>query len=290
MPGHPIPPASVAQAQKDVEQLEALFDTHDAVFLLMDSRESRWLPTVLGAAKGKVPPALSRWISNDTAPDRVERGVGVRYVPRHAAWCARRCLCVVSQRSAVGMLLLQRHRRACGRAYLTFLYFLSNSNVSLSRTARSTKCAPSPDRGSLRSRRRPPSSCSCRSCNIQTGKPCLISTAPRLTPRPSLHSPPPPPQTQSSDANDAVSSVLGLVPHQLRGFLAQFRTLLVTGAAYDRCTGCSETVLRAYEAGGFGMMLKAFNEGGYLEGLTGLDRLYEEGEGAMESVDWDEEE
>ena len=54
MPGHPIPPASVEQAQKDVKQLEALFDTHDAVFLLMDSRESRWLPTVLGAAKGKV--------------------------------------------------------------------------------------------------------------------------------------------------------------------------------------------------------------------------------------------
>ena len=64
----------------------------------------------------------------------------------------------------------------------------------------------------------------------------------------------------------------------------------MTGAAYDRCTGCSETVLRAYEAEGFGMMLRAFNEGGYLEGLTGLDRLYEEGEGAMESVDWDEEE
>jgi ubiquitin-like modifier-activating enzyme ATG7 len=84
--------------------------------------------------------------------------------------------------------------------------------------------------------------------------------------------------------------VLGLVPHQLRGFLAQFRTLLVTGAAYDRCTGCSETVLRAYEGGGFGMLLRAFNEGGYLERLTGLDVLYAEGEGAMESVDWDEEE
>ena len=54
MPGHPIPPASVEQAKKDVKTLEKLFDEHDAVFLLMDSRESRWLPTVMGAAKGKV--------------------------------------------------------------------------------------------------------------------------------------------------------------------------------------------------------------------------------------------
>ena len=37
------------------------------------------------------------------------------------------------------------------------------------------------------------------------------------------------------------------------------------------------------------MMLKAFNEAGYLEKLTGLDQLYEQGEGALESVDWDEE-
>lgn len=54
MPGHPIPPTSIDQVQADVATLEKLFDEHDAVFLLMDSRESRWLPTVLGAAKGKV--------------------------------------------------------------------------------------------------------------------------------------------------------------------------------------------------------------------------------------------
>ena len=48
-------------------------------------------------------------------------------------------------------------------------------------------------------------------------------------------------------------------------------------------------VLKAYEERGFDMMLKAFNETGYLEKLTGLDKLYEEGEEALESVDWDEE-
>ena len=54
MPGHPIPPASEAHVRADVAQLEELFDAHDAVFLLMDSRESRWLPTMLGKAKKKI--------------------------------------------------------------------------------------------------------------------------------------------------------------------------------------------------------------------------------------------
>lgn len=52
-------------------------------------------------------------------------------------------------------------------------------------------------------------------------------------------------------------------------------------------------VLEAYEAEGFPMLLKAFNEPKYLEQLTGLDKLFAEGEAAaaaMESVDWEEEE
>lgn len=54
MPGHPISPSARDQTKKDLEQLEALIAEHDVVYLLMDSRESRWLPTVIGAAKGKV--------------------------------------------------------------------------------------------------------------------------------------------------------------------------------------------------------------------------------------------
>lgn len=42
------------KTHQDVALLERLVDEHDAIFLLMDSRESRWLPTVLGAAKNKV--------------------------------------------------------------------------------------------------------------------------------------------------------------------------------------------------------------------------------------------
>lgn len=53
---------------------------------------------------------------------------------------------------------------------------------------------------------------------------------------------PPSPQPQGGDSAHASEGVLGVVPHQLRGFLAQFRNMPITGAAYDRCTGCSETV------------------------------------------------
>ena len=49
-------------------------------------------------------------------------------------------------------------------------------------------------------------------------------------------------------------------------------------------------MLRAYETEGFDVLLKAFNEPGFLEALTGLDKLYDEGEAALEAVGWDEDE
>lgn len=38
------------------------------------------------------------------------------------------------------------------------------------------------------------------------------------------------------------------------------------------------------------MLSKAFSDAKYLEQLTGLDKLYDESEAAMESLDWDEDE
>lgn len=54
MPGHPVSSESSAPVQQAVTKLEDLIDAHDVIYLLMDSRESRWLPTVIGAAKGKI--------------------------------------------------------------------------------------------------------------------------------------------------------------------------------------------------------------------------------------------
>lgn len=52
MAGHPTTDES--KTKTDFEELERLIDDHDAIFLLMDSRESRWLPTVMAKAKDKI--------------------------------------------------------------------------------------------------------------------------------------------------------------------------------------------------------------------------------------------
>ncbi|EGV62360.1 hypothetical protein CANTEDRAFT_115823 [Yamadazyma tenuis ATCC 10573] len=49
-----VPMVGHESSEQNYNKLCELFDNHDVVFLLMDSRESRWLPTVLGLAKNKL--------------------------------------------------------------------------------------------------------------------------------------------------------------------------------------------------------------------------------------------
>ena len=54
MPGHPVSGDAEAAAIAAASELERLVLDHDAVFLLMDSREARWLPSVLCVAHNKM--------------------------------------------------------------------------------------------------------------------------------------------------------------------------------------------------------------------------------------------
>ncbi|KAF8154668.1 hypothetical protein B0H34DRAFT_783781 [Crassisporium funariophilum] len=249
MPGHPIPPnpTSIAQTKADVEKLEKLFDEHDVVFLLMDSRESRWLPTVLGAAKGKI--VMNAALGFDTF-----------LVMRHGA-----------RASSLGTGHNGQPHQKLGCYYCNDIVAPADSltDRTLDQMCTVTRPGLAPIAGAT-----------------------AVELLASLLQHPdNLHAPAPPPATaaaaNSNPEEDGTSSVLGLVPHQLRGFLGQFRTMPLVGAAYERCTGCSEAVLTAYENQGFPMLLEAFNDTKYLEKLTGLDKLFEEGEAALESVDWD---
>lgn len=52
MVGHPI--TDEEKTKSNFDHLRKLIDEHDAIFLLLDTRESRWLPTLMGKAAGKI--------------------------------------------------------------------------------------------------------------------------------------------------------------------------------------------------------------------------------------------
>ncbi|EJT49415.1 hypothetical protein A1Q1_01437 [Trichosporon asahii var. asahii CBS 2479] len=203
MPGHPIGSGAEQSVQETVAHLEGLIEDHDVVFLLMDSRESRWLPTVIGAARGKV---------------------------------------VVNAALGFDSYLVMRHGVPATAGARLGCYF------------------------------------------------CNDIVAPTDNTRPNVHGDStsveaPAERAGSGAASACGGSPLGPVPHQVRGSLTQWNNNLVEGAAYNKCTACSDI---AYTDHGMSFLLRAFNESGYLESVTGLDKLYAEAEAALDSVDWEE--
>lgn len=49
-----VTPEYKKETSEAIKQLEDLIEDHDAIFLLLDTREARWLPTLFGAAKKKI--------------------------------------------------------------------------------------------------------------------------------------------------------------------------------------------------------------------------------------------
>lgn len=54
MAGHSVPNHAEAQVRANIKKMEALIAEHDAIFLLLDTREARWLPTLISAAQRKI--------------------------------------------------------------------------------------------------------------------------------------------------------------------------------------------------------------------------------------------
>lgn len=259
MPGHPIAPALIEKTKEDVKHLEELIEQHDVVYLLMDSRESRWLPTVIGASKRKL-------VMN------VALGFDTFLVMRHGVF------------STTTEETPQPDSILPGEPYIGRLgcYYCNDIVAPMDsltdRTLDQMCTVTRPGIASIAS---------------STAVELMVSVLQH--PKGSL-APSDIPITASGTQNDAppadpsTSSPLGIVPHQIRGFLAQFHNMKISGRAYDRCTGCSDLVVKAYEKDGFEMLVKAFEDAKFLEQITGLDKLYAESEALMDSVDWDEEE
>ncbi|EGG00390.1 uncharacterized protein MELLADRAFT_118051 [Melampsora larici-populina 98AG31] len=260
MPGHPIPAHLVDQVQKDVKRLEDLFDEHDVIYLLMDSRESRWLPTVLGASKRKL-------VMNAAL------GFDSYLVMRHGVRSSKNK--TLSGSDSLG----SSTSPAIQQLGCYFCNDIVAPTDSLTDRTLDQMCTVT----------RPGLAAIASATVVEVmasvlqhpDGPEAMSEVPNLKKDE-------PNQETVKEKKEVSSSVLGDVPHQIRGFLSKFESMKLVGPAYEKCTGCSESVVKAYESKGFEMIKEVLNEVKYLEKLTGLDLLYDESEAMMEKVDWDE--
>jgi ubiquitin-like modifier-activating enzyme ATG7 len=105
------------------------------------------------------------------------------------------------------------------------------------------------------------------------------------------HAPAPPPFTAAAGPpeRDPPSHPLGLVPHQLRGFLSYFQTQLVRGESYPCCSACSPRILAAYRADPWEFVRRALDDKQYVLELSGLAEVQRRAEEMSKDVDWEEE-
>lgn len=237
MPGHAVSESAIEQTKADVEKLDSLISSHDAVFLLLDTRESRWLPTVMAAAKHKT--VICSALGYDTF-----------LVMRHGCHGKKREEPAHSESTSL-KAAIPGHMLGC--------YFCNDVVAPGDSTRDRTldqQCTVS----------RPGMSYIASALAVELLVSVLQHPARDLAPA----------ETGLSDDMPEQSSVLGLVPHQIRGFLSRFQQIMPASRAFDKCTACSRIVVEHYEKEGFDFLLKAFNDPHYLEDLTGLTQMHEE--------------
>lgn len=74
----------------------------------------------------------------------------------------------------------------------------------------------------------------------------------------------------TSTTEDRGDHPLGLVPHQIRGYLSNFQNIMIKGNSYDCCSACSDKITSAFKSEGWQFVRKALNEKGFVEDLSGL--------------------
>ncbi|XP_063577952.1 ubiquitin-like modifier-activating enzyme ATG7 isoform X10 [Pongo abelii] len=269
MPGHPVNFSSVTleQARRDVEQLEQLIESHDVIFLLMDTRESRWLPAVIAASKRKL--VINAALGFDTfvvmrhgLKKPKQQGAG-DLCPNH----------LVASADLLGSSLF-----ANIPGYKLGCYFC-NDVVAPGDSTRDRTLD--------------------QQCTVSRPGLAMIAGALAVELMVSVLQHPEGGYAIASSSDDRMNeppTSLGLVPHQslaqctwirfckqaaIRGFLSRFDNVLPVSLAFDKCTACSSKVLDQYEREGFNFLAKVFNSShSFLEDLTGLTLLHQETQAA----------
>lgn len=230
MLGHAV--MDEAKTRADFAKLQELVDSHDAIFLLMDSRESRWLPTVMGKCAGKM--VLNAALGFDTY-----------VVMRHGP-----------------MAREEAPTESMGCYFCNDVVIAGNSMKDQTLDQQCTVTRPGV---------------------AAIASALVVELLVSMLQHPKgLYAP-----AAVGDQADE-GHPLGIVPHQMRGFLDTFQNKVLHGRAYPHCSACSEPILSAYSRDAWGFVREALSDREHVAELSGLAEVQRQAM-AADVVDWDDE-
>ncbi|CAL0329420.1 unnamed protein product [Lupinus luteus] len=256
MPGHPVNSHEHDSVLEDCKRLHGLIDAHDAVFLLTDTRESRWLPTLLCANTNKI--TITSALGFDSF-----------LVMRHGAGpfshASSDFNAETANSSSADMPKCcendanEKHRLGCYFCSDVVAPTDSTSNRTLDQQCTVTRPGLAPIASAL-------------AVELLIG---ILHHPQGIFAEGDIN----------SSIGGAAEQPLGILPHQIRGSLSQFSQMTLLGHSSSNCTACCHTVVSEYRSRGMQFILEAINHPTYLEDLTGLTELMKSA--SSFSLDWD---
>lgn len=216
MPGHNI--NDEHEFTSACTELDLLVREHDVVFLLTDSRESRWLPSLLGAAHDKI---------------------------------------VITVALGFDSFVAMRHGAPGEPIGCYFCHDVNTPTDTLTGRTLDQQCTVT----------RPGLSYMASATAVE-----MLAS---ILQHPQGNRAPASPATSPTEQLPQGSSILGMVPHQVRGFVSHFQNLILSGEQFEHCSACSSTVVKLYKKHGIGFVRKAVSEPAHLDQVTGLAALRE---------------
>jgi ubiquitin-like modifier-activating enzyme ATG7 len=258
MPGHAD--QTPEMLEESVTTLDGLVKSNDVVFLLTDTRESRWLPTVMAAAHDKIlinaALGLDSWLVMRHGGGLIDSGDEDGNSESRPATTTRLgcyfCNDVVAPEN-------------------------STKNRTLDQQCTVTRPGLAPIASSM-----------------------AVELLVSLLHHPKQQRAPAPVQSSTDFApgngggggnDDTTSSPLGSIPHQIRGSLVSYTMMNPTVPAFKCCTGCARPVVEAYKSNKLKLVSDACAsiDGSFLEDLSGLTSFRAEAADKLAEmeVDWD---
>ncbi|XP_039287408.1 ubiquitin-like modifier-activating enzyme ATG7 [Nilaparvata lugens] len=247
MPGHATSDIAFKLKGSDVfpsDHLSQLISEHDVIFLLTDTRESRWLPTLLARHHKKL-----EVISCSNGENERLKTLPLRKPHKMKSQ---------ANEGAMESFYFERSNDSKKR-YQNVIRIDSDCLSTADRTLDQQCTVTRPGVASL-----------------------AAALAVELTVSILQH-----PKRDACDSAD--ETVLGAIPHSIRGYLSSFSHILPSTPAFESCVACSTKVLSAYEKEGRLFLKKVYESSTYLENLTGISKLLDD-PNINEIVELDDEE